>query len=67
MPRRNALWLSNDGGETWQGPVALDAVTEDAGYGDVLYDPETETFHFYSYHGSSDETALVDYPFKLRD
>jgi hypothetical protein len=65
MPRRNALWLSHDAGKTWAGPIPLDKVTDDAGYGDMLYDPKRKVFHFYSYHGSSDETALVDYSFSL--
>jgi len=67
MPRRNVLWLSHDSGESWSGPIGLDKRTEDAGYGDVLYDPTNGTYCFYSYHGSMEEASLVEYRFKLRD
>jgi len=67
MPRRNALWLSRDGGKTWSGPVGLDDRTQDAGYGDMLYDAATGTYRFFSYHGTMEEARLVEYRFKLRE
>jgi hypothetical protein len=65
-PRQNSLWYSRDGGDTWKGPYAFDVVTEDAGYGDVLYDDKRDVYHFFSYHGSQTDADLVQYRFKLK-
>lgn len=67
MPRRNSLWISRNGGERWSGPFPFDEQTQDAGYGDMVYDPEAETYHFFCYHGRMKEAALVQYRFKLAE
>lgn len=64
-PRRNAVWLSRDAGNSWTGPLYLDDETEDAGYGDLIYDPDTETFRVITYQGNLLEANLVQYNFKV--
>jgi hypothetical protein len=36
-PRRNAIWISPDRGETWTGPHYLDTESQDGGYGDIFW------------------------------
>lgn len=64
-PRRNSLWISTDAGKTWSKPIALDEQTQDAGYGDLMYDHADDKYVFISYHGAMKEAALVQYEFRL--
>ncbi len=63
--RRNAIWLSRNGGTTWEGPYWVDLPTSDAGYGDMFYDPENNKYVFISYQGSLNTADLVQYKFSL--
>jgi hypothetical protein len=64
-PRRNAIWISQDAGITWTGPLYVDAQTEDAGYGDMLYNPNTNEYVFISYQGTLLEADLIQYNFRI--
>jgi hypothetical protein len=64
MPRRNCLWLSPDTGKSWQ-LLNLDDHTEDSGYGDMLYDPNTKRYVAILYHGTVDEAVLKQYSFRI--
>ncbi len=67
FPRRNAIWTSSDSGDTWAGPHYLDARTEDAGYGDVFYDPITGRYKVIIYQGTVAAADLVQYDLSLSD
>lgn len=51
--RRNALWFSNNGGITWTEPQVMDDWYEDAGYGDIFWNPVTDEVVFMCYRGHS--------------
>jgi hypothetical protein len=61
FPRRNAIWISLDGGSTWDGPLYVDAQTGDAGYGDILYSATLGKYVFISYQGETTDASLVQY------
>lgn len=63
--RRNAIWLSEDSGYVWRGPFYLDDATEDAGYGDLTYDANTDTYRVVTYQGAQAEADLVQYDFSV--
>lgn len=63
--RRNCVWVSRDAGDTWTGPLWLDAETEDAGYGDILYDSATDKYTVITYQGTLAAAALVQYTFAI--
>jgi len=63
--RRNAVWLSDNHATTWTGPIYLDIATEDGGYGDVIYDPDTDVYRVVTYKGNPNDADLVQYNFKV--
>jgi len=63
--RRNAVWLSDDAGTSWTSPIFLDTETPDAGYGDLIYDVDTDTFRVVTYQGDLFAADLVQYNFKV--
>lgn len=64
-PRRNAVWLSHDRGTTWDGPHYIDASTEDAGYGDVFWDPTNGQYRVVTYQGTTETAGLTQYDLTL--
>jgi hypothetical protein len=64
-PRQNSVWLSFDSGATWPEEHHLDAVSEDAGYGDIVYDPNTGKYVNVTYQGSLATASLVQYKFNV--
>lgn len=63
--RRNAVWLSDDHGDTWNGPQYLDLEYDDGGYGDLLYDSNTDIYRVVTYAGTYSEADLVHYYFEV--
>jgi len=63
--RRNAVWLSDDHGETWNGPQYLDEEDDDGGYGDLLYDPVNDIYRVVTYKGNYSDADLVQYDFSV--
>lgn len=61
MPRRNAIWISLDRGASWDGPKYCAAQTEDAGYGDLFWNPVAGQWVFISYQGAMVEATLEQY------
>ena len=59
--RRNAVWISQDKGATWSTPFYIDSSTEDAGYGDIFWNPDTEQFVVVNYQGTLAEAVLKKY------
>lgn len=59
--RRNCIWISQDAGATWTGPEYLDDQSEDAGYGDVFYDPDNNRYVVINYQGALAEATLEQY------
>jgi len=64
FPRRNCLWLSPDGGSNWQ-VFDLDHQTEDAGYGGMAYDDESQRYVAILYDGNHTEAVLKQYKFRI--
>lgn len=60
-PRRNCVWISRDQGATWFGPFYIDVQTEDAGYGDIIYNPGTDQYIVVNYQGTLNEANLKQY------
>ncbi len=66
MPRHNAMWVSEDDGVTWSGPMHLGSHTEDAGYGSqALWDETNNYFAIVTYHGSQTEASIKQYKVSL--
>jgi hypothetical protein len=63
--RRNSIWLSFDAGATWTEQHYLDDVSEDAGYGDIIYDPNTGKYVNVTYQGNLQTASLVQYKFNV--
>lgn len=63
--RRNAIWLSVDHGYTWTAPIYLDVGDVDGGYGDLIYDSNTDTYRVVTYKGTQEEANLIQYNFKV--
>ncbi len=61
QPRRSAVWLSPNSGTTWTGPHYIDETYEDAGYGDVFYDPILDQYKIVTYRGTLNAAELVQY------
>lgn len=59
--RRNAVWISMDQGATWTGPLYLDTQSEDAGYGDIFYDPDLDRYVVINYQGTLDAAVVKQY------
>jgi len=66
FPRRNCLWLSPDGGSNWQ-VFDLDHQTEDAGYGGMAYDDESQRYVAILYDGNHTEAVLKQYKFRIAE
>jgi hypothetical protein len=63
--RRNAIWISQDKGDTWSTPFYIDTTSEDAGYGDIFWNPLTSQFVVISYKGTLAEADLKQYNLTL--
>lgn len=59
--RRNAIWVSQDRGITWTGPLYTAAASDDGGYGDILYNTTTGQWVYISYKGSFTAASLEQY------
>jgi hypothetical protein len=59
--RRNCVWVSKDAGATWSLPLYIDATSEDAGYGDMIYNPTTKKYVVVNYIGTQAEADLKQY------
>lgn len=60
-PRRSAVWVSQDRGDTWSRPQYIDASTEDAGYGDMFYDADNDEWVVVTYYGTQAAADLKQY------
>lgn len=60
IPRRNAIWISVDRGTTWT-KTYVDAQTDDAGYGDIQYNPLTNEYIYITYFGTQDRAQIRQY------
>ena len=60
-PRRNAVWISQDRGDTWDGPNYTDAETEDAGYGDIAYDAMNGYYVYIVTQGTQAAASVKQY------
>ena len=56
-PRRLAVWISEDHGNTFIGPIYLKEEGYDGGYGDLLYNPVKDEYVTLQYYAP---TSLVD-------
>jgi hypothetical protein len=56
-PRRLAVWISLDNGDTFKGPYYLKEQGYDGGYGDFLYNPVTDEYVTLQYFAP---TSLLD-------
>ena len=56
-PRRLAVWISVDNGDTFKGPYYLKEPGYDGGYGDFLYNPVTDEYVTLQYFAP---TSLLD-------
>jgi hypothetical protein len=76
FPRKNCIWYSLDHGKNWSAPLPVDEFYHDGGYGDLLYDKNTDKVVFISYRsrikGKADkydffkgEAEIVQYKFKF--
>lgn len=63
--RRNAVWISQDRGVTWDGPNYADVEVEDAGYADMLYNPTDNLWVMISYQGEQIEADLKQYNLEI--
>lgn len=59
--RRNAVWVSRDGGATWDGPNYIDTTSEDGGYSDMFYDADNDRYVVVSYRGTLTAADLKQY------
>lgn len=57
--RRNCIWLSNDRGDSWDGPHYIDSTTEDAGYGDIWWNGTG--YSVVNYQGTLSAAILKQY------
>ena len=65
-PRYHAIWLSEDGGDTWIGPMFLGTILEDNGYGTMAYDSDNDEFVYIVGYGTTEAADLTEYRFKVR-
>jgi hypothetical protein len=61
LDRRNAIWVSQDGGTNWIGPSYVDNTDEDGGYGDILFSVAAGKYKFINYYGTQLEAVLKQY------
>ena len=59
--RRNCIWVSKDAGTTWTLPIYIDVTAEDAGYGDMIWNPTTKRYVVVTYQGTQAEAVLKQY------
>lgn len=59
--RRTSVWVSLDAGDTWTGPFFVDTQTEDCGYGDIFYNPNTGKYVMLNYFGTLDAADVKQY------
>lgn len=59
--RRNLVFLSTDGGQSWIAPYYVDTAYSDAGYGDLFYNPNTDEVVAINYRGTTAAADLVQY------
>lgn len=59
-PRRIAVWISIDHGDTLYGPFYMDEAGYDGGYGSVIYNPVRNEYVFTVYKAPIDDTDLND-------
>lgn len=59
--RRNLVFLSTNGGQSWIAPYYLDSAYSDGGYGDLFYNPNTSEIVSMNYHGTPDVSDLIQY------
>src|SRR5690606_13582467 len=59
--RRNTLWFSDNQGVNWSEPYYVEVAYDDAGYGDIFYNPLTEEIVFICYRGEFTKADLVQY------
>jgi hypothetical protein len=65
--RVNCVSLSKDSGATWADPIELDDPYDDASYGDVLYNPNADTYEYLCYrgNGSAGPARIVQYSLRV--
>lgn len=63
--RRNAVWISTNKGTSWSNAICIDETIEDAGYGDIFYNPTTDRYIVVSYQGTQAESVLKQYNLNL--
>ena len=61
VPRRNAIWISQDAGDTWTGPLYIAAQSQDGGYGDALWNLANNFLVVITYKGTYEEADLIQY------
>lgn len=68
-PRRNAVWVSVDFGQSWSAPLYLDVDYFDGGYGDIDYNQITDEYIVLSYVDDDDplmrDAIVRQYNFKI--
>ena len=59
--RRNAVWVSLDGGDTWSAPFYIDSTSADGGYGDIFWDADNDEYVVVNYTGTLTAADLKQY------
>lgn len=63
--RRNCVWVSMNSGASWSYPFHVDASNEDGGYGDIIYNPNTDKYAYLSTYGTIAEAILKQYNIRI--
>jgi hypothetical protein len=65
--RINCVSFSKDSGATWTIPTALDTPYDDAAYGDILYNPNADTYEYLCYRGNgfAGPARIVQYSLRV--
>jgi hypothetical protein len=65
--RINCISFSKDSGATWTIPTALDTPYDDAAYGDILYNPNADTYEYLCYRGNgfAGPARIVQYSLRV--
>jgi len=64
-PRRNVVWTSNDSGVTYSEITYLNTLVYHGGYGDIVYNPDTNKFHVYMHAGTQGNSYIHEYTFYI--